>query len=672
MATVGEVEDTAIFGTEGLHARPAAEIVKISKRYASKVELCKGDKVGPARSSVKLLLLGVLPGDSVTIRARGPDAERVVHELREFISTQTSNGPPPDATGALPPGVASATVAPPVHAAEIPAPAAAVPDPTVAPDSRERRRLTGICGSKGAAVGPAFVLDEAPIRVPVEALDPAAIERESARLEEALHTLVRELQDEASTREAGAIVRALLEIATDAELRRGMQERVRSGMHPIRAALEGGEAIAAEFSSIQDATLRGRADDVRAIARRVAGILSGNARVDPGQLRSPSILIASHLDPWDLARFPPQNLLGIVTAEGGATSHLAIIARSLGIPALMGVHLESTHIASASEIALDAEHGVAILEPKPEEAAEIRQRIEAAHRERQELEVYRDVQPCTRGGRAITVACNLGSLAEIEPAQAAGAMGVGLFRTELLFMAPGGVPDESRQADVYGKVCAAFPGYRVVIRTLDIGGDKVVPGVVNASERNPFLGWRGIRMCLDRLDLFKPQLRALLRAAVHGNMDVMFPMISIREEVEKARALLAQCEQELKTEGVPIGCPRVGIMVETPAAALCARDLAKVSEFFSIGTNDLTQYVMAADRTNPRLAYLSGANQPAVLSLVEATCRAAQQAGIPVAVCGEAASNPEIIPALIKSGVDELSMNAPAIARAKRIVTLCE
>ena len=665
MSTGVQVERTTTFGTEGLHARPAADIVKISKRFQSKIELLKGGRVAAARSSVKLLLLGVMPGEQVTVRADGPDADVAVQELLEYIATKTSNGPPPDATAAAPRKPWRVASSPKAPAPSIP------PAPGAAPALRDERRFTGVCGSPGAAIGPAFILCDPPVRVPTEPIEMGAVDVECARLDGALQTLARELQDMATTGETGAIVLALLEIATDAELRIAMVDRVRAGHHPIRAALDAGEAIAAEFASIQDPMLRARADDIRSVARRVVGILCGHPRVDPSRLQSPSIVVAPHLDPWDLARLPTQNILGILTAEGGATSHISIIARSLGIPALVGVALDVISFSSASTIALDAEGGVALVDPTPEESTKVRLRIEAANQERQELEVYRNVRPCTRGGRAIAVAANVGSLAEVARAQAAGAMGVGLFRTELLFMERGGLPDEAKQAAIYAGVARAFPQDRVVIRTLDIGGDKVVPGIVDATESNPFLGWRGIRMCLDRPDLFKPQLRALLRAAVHGNLDVMFPMISDGLEVTRAKAMLAACEQELSKEGVPFGRPRIGIMIETPAAALCAAELAKVAEFFSIGTNNLTQYVMAADRTNPRLAHLSSPGHPAVLAMMEMTCRAARSAGIPVAVCGEAASNPDLIPTLVRFGVDELSMNSPAIPRAKRIVTQC-
>ena len=650
------LEETATFGSEGLHARPAAEIVKIAKRYTAKIELVKGAKVAGARSSVKLLLLGVKPGETVTVRAEGEDADSAVKDLVTFITSSTDE---------------------PLPVPAVSAPAAPVPEPKPVRALEEERpaaserRLAGICGAGGAALGPVFLFFDPPVRIPTETLDSGAAEGASAELSRALSTLTEELKEISAANEAGAIVRALLEVACDPELQKGMFDRVRAGHHPIAAVHLAGEAVATDLAQLEDPTLRARAEDVRAVARRLIGILCGHPRMDPSRLKIPSIVVAPNLGPWDLARLPRENLLGIVTAEGGPTSHVSIIARSLGIPALVGVPFNPATLSSVSVIALDAGQGFAILDPTADEAALIQRRIAALEQERHELAVYRTVRPLTRSGHPVTVAANLGSTAEIEGAVSVGAMGVGLFRTELLFMEGGTLPDEARQTALYGALAAAFPKDRVIIRTVDIGGDKIIPGVVDATETNPFLGWRGIRMCLDRPDLFRPQLRAILRAAVRGNVDVMFPMISDLAEVERGKSLLEECRRELEVLGVAVGRPRVGIMIETPAAALCARELARAVDFFSIGTNDLTQYVMAVDRMNPRLGHLYRTDHPAVLSMLEMTCRAARDAGIPVAVCGEAASDPSLIPALVKMGVDELSMSPPAIPRAKRLVTQC-
>jgi phosphoenolpyruvate-protein phosphotransferase (PTS system enzyme I) len=294
---------------------------------------------------------------------------------------------------------------------------------------------------------------------------------------------------------------------------------------------------------------------------------------------------------------------------------------------------------------------------------------QALAKERAALDQYRHVEARTAYGRRIEVAANLGSASEAEDALEWGAEGVGLFRTEFLFMERDDLPSEDEQYDAYSTVARAFGEKPVIIRTLDVGGDKNLPGVDQIHEDNPFLGWRGIRMSLDTPDLFGPQLRALLRAAVHGNLKVMFPMVVEAGELRAAKKEMDAARDELKTEGVEVGEIETGVMIETPAAAVCAAELAGESDFFSIGTNDLVQYTLAADRGNERLRRLQGADHPAVLALIRQTCEAAEEANIPVGVCGEAAGEPQMIPKLVSLGVTELSMGAPSIPRAKKVVS---
>jgi phosphotransferase system enzyme I (PtsI) len=320
-------------------------------------------------------------------------------------------------------------------------------------------------------------------------------------------------------------------------------------------------------------------------------------------------------------------------------------------------------------VALDGKTGDAWLDPAADIELRVRAKMTEEARERDALEAFRVLQPVTRTGQAIEVAANLGSLKEIEPALNAGAMGVGLFRTELLFMERKTLPSEDEQASIYAELAGAFAPRPVIVRTLDIGGDKPVAGVEFPHEENPFLGWRGVRMCLDRPDVFKPQLKALLRAATKGNIKIMVPMITNADEVLRVKALLAECRSELAAAGVAHGDPDLGIMMETPAAALLAADLAKHADFFSIGTNDLTQYIMAADRLNPRVADLNRADHPAVLAAVRLICEAAIAQGIWVGICGEAAARPDLIPIFLQMGVTELSMSPASIPRAKKVIT---
>jgi phosphoenolpyruvate-protein phosphotransferase len=295
-----------------------------------------------------------------------------------------------------------------------------------------------------------------------------------------------------------------------------------------------------------------------------------------------------------------------------------------------------------------------------------RARIDEAVREREALKAFRDTTPRRADGTLIEVAANIGSLEEIDAAREAGAMGVGLFRTELLFMRHMHLPSEDMQAETYAALAKAFAPYPVIVRTLDIGGDKPISGIEFPQEENPFLGWRGIRMCLDRPDIFKPQLRALLRAAVHGNVKVMLPMVADVVEVRATRALIETCKAELAAENVVFGEFQLGVMIETPAAVLIAPALAKEVAFFSIGTNDLTQYIMAADRLNPTVAKLNDVTNVAVMSAIEMTARAGVAAGIMVGMCGEAAGRPDLIPEFLRMGLTELSMSPASIQRAKK------
>jgi phosphoenolpyruvate-protein phosphotransferase len=363
--------------------------------------------------------------------------------------------------------------------------------------------------------------------------------------------------------------------------------------------------------------------------------------------------------------------LGFVTAGGSRTSHVSIMARSMGIPAVVGVGAALDGVLDgaldAGTVAVDGGEGYAILDPDPGTVAEFEARGERFAEERVALEKYRHVEARTRDGRRIEVAANLGSASEAEEALSWGAEGVGLFRTEFLFMEREQLPSEDEQYEAYAEVARVFKEKPVIVRTLDVGGDKDLPGIDQPEEENPFLGWRGIRMSLDTPALFKPQLRAILRAAALGNLKVMFPMVADVEELRAAKEVLSECEDELR--GAQTGPLEVGVMVETPAAAILAGELAPEVSFFSVGTNDLVQYTLAADRGNERLRHLQSADHPAVLRLIRMTCEAAREAGIWVGVCGEAAGEPALIPRLVELGVSELSMSAPSIPRAKKIVS---
>jgi phosphoenolpyruvate-protein phosphotransferase (PTS system enzyme I) len=536
-------------------------------------------------------------------------------------------------------------------------------------------KVSGVGASEGVAVGPVFVHAGGEPEPERERIPEGAVEEELGRFRGAVEAVVARLSETAErlraagSEEEAAIFEAHVEFAEDPELNSGVEERVRDLESPEAAVLAVGEEYAGVFAAMEDEYMAARADDVRDVASQIAAELMGRAAEGLEALETPSVVVARNLAPSDTARIPRGKALAFVTAEGSKTSHVSIMARSMGIPAVVGVGAALDGLLDARTVAVDGGEGYAIADPDPGTIAAFESRAEEMAAESAALDEYRHVEARTRDGRRIEVAANLGSASEAEDALAWGAEGVGLFRTEFLFMERPELPSEDEQYEAYGAVARAFGEKPVVIRTLDVGGDKDLPGVDQAAEDNPFLGWRGIRMSLDTPALFKPQLRAILRAGSLGNLRVMFPMVVDVEELRAAKAVLAECEAELKSEGAQTGEVEVGVMIETPAAAICARDLTPEVSFFSVGTNDLIQYALAADRGNERLRHLQSADHPAVLELIRMTCEAARESGIWVGVCGEAAADPALIPRLLELGVTELSMSAPSIPRAKKLVS---
>ena len=536
-------------------------------------------------------------------------------------------------------------------------------------------KLTGIGASEGVAVGPAFVPATGKSDPERYRITEDEVEAELQRFKEAVEAVAGNLSEtgdrlraSGSEEEAG-IFDFLLEMAEDPELASAVEERIAHLQSPEAAVLAVGEEYAAEYAAIDDEYLAARADDVRDVTGQISAQLMGRGASAFEALETPSIVLSYSLAPSDTARIQKGRALGFVTAEGSRTSHVSIMARSMGIPAVVGVGAELNRVLGAQTVAVDGGEGYAIADPDAETVAEFERMSGALAEERAALDEYRHVEARTSEGRRIEVAANLGSASEAEDALEWGAEGVGLFRTEFLFMERDDLPSEDEQYEAYSAVARAFGEKPVIVRTLDVGGDKDLPGIDQADEENPFLGWRGIRMSLDTPELFEPQLRAILRAAANGNLKVMFPMVADVGELEAAKAMLQECRRELESEGVEIGEVEAGVMIETPAAAVRASELAEESACFSIGTNDLVQYTLAADRGNERLRRLHNADHPAVLALIRQTCEAASAAGIPVGVGGVAAGEPEMIPKLLELGVTELSMAAPQIPRAKKVVS---
>lgn len=642
---------------EGLHARPATRFVKLAKGFESDIEIAKGGKSVSAKSSVKLMLLGVKELDEVTVRADGADAIEALEALVGYLENPRAGLDEADAPSAAGKPAQDAPGAP----------AAA------SPQGRVEGQIKGVAASEGVALGRAFPFFPAEIVPQTGRLGPSEIDAEVARFRSAVATVQQRMDDSLShgglAESDRGIVAALKDIAADESLTEEAVALIRSGMDAVSAMLGAASTVAGQFAILDDPYLNARADDVHAVSRQICLALLGEEDVDLEELPDGSVLIAEDIGAWDLARAPLKRIGGIVCGHGGATSHVAIIARTHGIPAVLGLGEAVHELRTAGIVAVDGSSGIVHIDPDAAVSAEIEARLAKAAAEKQALNAYRDAVPRRADGTVIEIAANLGALEEIEVALEAGAMGVGLFRTELLFMKHIHLPSEDMQAETYAALLRAFAPRSVIVRTLDIGGDKPIAGIEFPEEENPFLGWRGIRMCLDRPEIFKPQLRALLRSAVHGNLKVMLPMVSDVGEVRAAKALIAECMAELEKEGKPFAAFDLGVMIETPAAVLTAKELARESAFFSIGTNDLTQYVMAADRLNPTVAKLNDVRHPAVMTAIEMTAKAGAEAGIMVGMCGEAAGNPQLIPEFLRMGLTELSMSPASIPRAKKLVT---
>jgi phosphoenolpyruvate-protein phosphotransferase (PTS system enzyme I) len=382
------------------------------------------------------------------------------------------------------------------------------------------------------------------------------------------------------------------------------------------------------------------------------------------------VLLAHNVTPSDAAMMDKQRVLGIGTDLGSRTSHTAIMARSLGIPTIVGLHDVTDHVEPGQHVLLDGTNGLLIVNPTAETLAQYGEIESRRTKVATQLKELRETKSTTRDGRHIVLSANIELPGDVEAVKANGAEGIGLYRTEFLYLNRDTLPDEDEQYQTYRRVAEQVAPDPLIIRTFDLGGDKVAPGTVDVSdEMNPFLGWRAIRFCLENVEIFKTQLRAILRASAVGNVKIMFPMISGLDELRKSVALVKECATELVREGQPLNeKTEIGAMIEIPSAALGADTLAREVDFFSIGTNDLIQYTLAVDRVNERIAHLYEPTHPAVLRLLKMTADAAHENNIWVGVCGEMAGDIAVLPLLLGLGMDELSVGASSVPRVKRAV----
>jgi multiphosphoryl transfer protein len=625
----------------GLHARPAARFVQTAAGFDADLQvtnLARGRGPASGRSLNGLATLGVRQGDEVLVSAGGPQAAEALDALAELAARDFDEQAAPVA-----------------------------PQPAAVPPGRAADGgLIGLPGAPGIVSGPARHLRAPEPQIPAgPAGDP---EQEWQALQRALEQVrgeIRAARESVAARAgeySAAIFDAhLLFLDDDALLEPARRAIFEEGRNAAEAWHTAAEAVATDYRSLDDEYMRARAEDLTGVALQVVAVLTGDAAAPT--LNSPGIVVAADLTPADTVALDRELAYGIATAAGSPTSHSAILARSLGIPAAVGLGEALLQVPEGTELLLDGDAGTVYVEPAEELAAAYARRSAAREDAAREARARAADPALTRDGRRIEVVANIGASDDVSAALANGAEGVGLLRTEFLFLERDSMPSEEEQYAAYSRIAEALDGRPLVLRTLDVGADKPLPYLPAQTEANPFLGVRGIRLSLARPELLETQLRAVVRTAADHPLKVMFPMVATLDEYRQARAALERIREEL-------GAPEleVGVMVEVPAAALAAEAFAPEVDFFSLGTNDLTQYTMAAERGNAAVAGLADGLHPALLRLISAVAEAAGRHDRWVGVCGELASDPTAVPILVGLGVTELSANAPAIPALKQAV----
>ena len=536
--------------------------------------------------------------------------------------------------------------------------------------------MKGTSASAGIGIGKAAIVEETELVIKKETISDAAAEKERfhAALNQAMEetdALAKDLATRVGEKEA-EILNGHLMLLSDPMLTGEIENTIAGENACSEYAIESVCNMYADmFASMGDELLQQRATDMRDIKTRMQKILLGVSSVDIASLPAGSIIVAKDLTPSMTAGINPDNVCGIVTELGGKTSHSAILARALEIPAVVAVEGFLNNVKDGDTVVLDGSEGIVFVNPEETVTAEYETKRTAYLKEKKELDQYIGKPTVTKDGVTIELVANIGKPEDVDKVLQYDAEGIGLFRTEFLFMDRNSMPTEDEQFEAYQKVAIAMNGKPVIIRTLDIGGDKEIPYMGLKKDENPFLGYRAIRFCLDRReDVYRPQLRALLRASAFGNIKIMVPMVTCLEEFREAKAMIEEVKAELDLKGIAYKRDiQVGIMVETAAASLMADAFAKEVDFFSIVTNDLTQYTMSVDRGNDKVSYLYSPLNPAVLRSIRHIIQCGRKEGIMVGMCGEAASDPLMIPLLLAFGLNEFSMSASAVLNARKLIT---
>ena len=538
-------------------------------------------------------------------------------------------------------------------------------------------KLRGIPVSEGVSRGRVVVLNRhriVPAKTNFETLNPEAEEaRFLAALDKTRQQILeiqKRLHDKIGAKQSLIFDAHLLVLEDPAvleEVNRKIREEKLSSEYALYNATE---KYAEALSAVDDSYLSERAADIRDVIQRVLGNLTGQSKqYGLKDLTEPCIIVANDLTPSDTANLDSEKVLGFITEIGSKTSHTAILARSLQIPAVLGLGKDIHELKAGQSILLDGFNGFVVISPSDQLLFEYGQLVKRQNTIETSLQKIRTEPAKTLDNHSITLSANIERATDVQAVLKSGATGVGLFRTEFLFINRTDLPDEEEQFQSYKKVSEALNPEPVIIRTLDLGGDKLLSHVNVSAEMNPFLGWRAIRLCLQEKDLFRTQLRAILRASAFGNLKIMYPMISGIDELDEANNLLEECQQELRVKGEEFSEKiEIGVMIETPSAAMISDKLAKRVHFFSIGTNDLIQYALAVDRLNEKIAHLYEPTHPGILRLIKTTVDAGKENGIWTGVCGEMASDLSMVPLLIGLGVEELSVASSMVPRVKMLI----